>query len=328
MTIKEVAKIAEVSPSAVSRVINNSGYVKQEVRERVEKVIKETGYVPNFLARSLKKNDNQLIGILIPKISSHSIGKSLDGILDTLGEKNYQSLIVNTRNSSKDEIELLEVLARKNVKGIIILGSAILKGYKEFMNKYKIPIVVLGQDVSNLGVTSVIQREEKATNNMIKEILKKDKSIKKIGIIGVKEFDDAIGIKRISGIIKGSREFNIEISEIVRNGFSFEDGYIGGQELIRNNQELDLIFAVTDTLAIGAINYLTEQGIKIKDDIKVVGVGNTNLASIYNPKLSTISYDYYKGGVLSSNKIIKLINKEETDLKVYLDYELIFRETT
>ena len=130
MNINEIASLAGVSRATVSRFLNN-GYVSEEKRQRIKKVIDETGYRPSAQAQTLRTKKTNLVGVIIPKINSDSIGRMVAGISLVLSQAGYQLLLANTDNNEKEEIKYLKVLAEKQVDGIILIGTVITGAHKK-----------------------------------------------------------------------------------------------------------------------------------------------------------------------------------------------------
>ena len=144
MTIKEIAKLAGVSSAAVSRYLNG-GYVSDEKKEQIKKVIEETGYQPSAQARMLRTKKACLIGVVVPKINSESISRITAGIEKVLSERNYQMLLAGTDNTPVKEIEYMRLFENYPVDGIILVGTMITTEHRRFLKESKVPVVVIGQ---------------------------------------------------------------------------------------------------------------------------------------------------------------------------------------
>lgn len=144
MTIKEIAKLAGVSSAAVSRYLNG-GYVSDEKKEQIKKVIDETGYQPSAQARMLRTKKACLIGVVVPKINSESISRMRQESKKVLSERNYQMLLAGTDNTPAKEIEYMRLFENYPVDGIILVGTMIAAEYRRFLKESKVPVVVIGQ---------------------------------------------------------------------------------------------------------------------------------------------------------------------------------------
>ena len=324
MTIKEIARLAEVSTSTVSRVLNDSGYVKQEVRERVEKIIDDTGYLPSDTAKDLKKKNTKLIGIIIPKLSSRTIGLVADGITKVLDENGYSSILANTGLDFKKEIEFIKIFKQKRVDGIIFVATNIVEEHIKLLKKMKIPTVFIGQDSSSYDFSCVVHDDYGATVEMTNYLL--NKGHRKIGFVGVDEIDRAVGYQRRRGYEAALKEHGIDVDRNLISIGNFEISSVDAsmRKLMKENPTA--IFAVTDNLAVGAINYLLKNGYRVPEDISVVGEGDSGIAEIYNPGLTTIKYQYLESGEESARVLMRILKTDKSEKKI-MNYRLVERES-
>ncbi len=329
MTIKEIAKLANVSTSTISRVVNNSGYVKTDVRERVEKIIEETGYRPNAYAKALLLNKSHTIGVILPKINSTSSGDTVAGIDEYISEKGYTLILGNSNHSIDREIELYQVFQEKMVDGIILVATELTLRHKEIIRKSGIPTVILAQE--SLDSTPCVVFDEVFAASELAEYLI-EKGRKNIAFIGVGEYDIAVGVKRKEGFLKVIREHNLNIPDtyIKKGDFSVESGYKACQELFEENKKKpDAIFAVTDKMAIGAMGYLFEKGLKIPKDIAVVGMGGGYFAKYFHPKITTSKYNYKDMGYEGAKLLYDIISENTTRTKkIVMNHEIVIGQSS
>ncbi|MHC8521227.1 LacI family DNA-binding transcriptional regulator [Rossellomorea sp. H39__3] len=201
-TIKEVAKMAEVSSATVSRFLNNSGYVGEEARKRILKVIEETGYVPSENAKSLRTKQTKVIGVILPKISTETSSRLVRGLDEVLAKEGYQILLANSGLSAEKEIEHLRLLKSRDVDGIILSATTNGANLKSEIQRLDIPVVVVGQEVD--GTPNVIFDEYQAAKDMVKHLI--DHGHERIGFIGVSEEDPAVGVLRKKDTSKRCRK--------------------------------------------------------------------------------------------------------------------------
>lgn len=160
MNISTIAALAGVSPATVSRYLNH-GYVSEEKRKKIQEVIKRTGYTPSSSAQTLRTGRNNLIGVIVPKISSESVARMVDGITEAVSHSSYQVLLANTGNNTERELEYLKLFRVNNVDGVIFIGTLMSKKHLAVMRSYKKPIVLLGQQEeafpASISTTMVLQ---------------------------------------------------------------------------------------------------------------------------------------------------------------------------
>lgn len=325
MNINKIAELAGVSRTTISRYLNN-GYVSEKNREKIQKIIEETGYVPSSFAQTLRTKKTNLVGVIVPKISSSTISRIVDGISIELKKDGYNILLGNTDLDLEKEIEYLNIFKNNEVDGIIFLAKTITNRHLEIMEKLKIPIVIIGQNIDNYSC--VYHNDYEASYEVVKELIKS--KCKNIGFIGVSEEDIAVGIDRKQGYINALKDNYIYINqEYIKIGdFSFESGYECCKDLISKNQDIDGIFCATDNIAIGAMEYLKAKSIQIPKDISIVSIGDTKESKVVTPKLSTVHYYYKTSGIEGAKILMDKIKNNNKDIhKIQLGYEYIKRES-
>ncbi|SEG62900.1 LacI family DNA-binding transcriptional regulator [Vibrio hangzhouensis] len=330
-TIKEIAKLAETSISSVSRVLNNSGYVSEPVRVRIQKVLDETGYRPNALAKALHSKRSQTIGVILPKINATSSGDNIAGIDHYFSSNGYTIILGNTNHSIKSELEFLDLFSEKQVDGIILVATTLTDEHVQKIKKVGKPVVVMGQ-LTNDGTPCVLFDEVKAAEEMVDYLIAEDH--RSIALIGVPESDVSVGVMRKQGYLNSLMKHEVSASSnrVVEGNFSVESGYQACQELFEERQERpDAIFAVNDKMAIGAINYLLENGYRVPQDVSVCGVGGGNMSRYYNPKITSLVYDFEESGRVSAQLLHRLIEQPKLDLSnhvSFIPYHLEVRGST
>ena len=265
MTIKEIARLANVSSAAVSRYLNG-GYISEEKRAQIRKVIEETGYHPSAQARTLRTKRASLIGVVVPKINSESISRVTEGIGNVLAARGYQMLLASTDNNAKKEIEYLHLFEKYPVDGIILIGTMITAEHRRFLKNARIPVVVTGQ---NTKYANCVYHDDygagKAMGKLAASLSGKHKHI---AYIGVTREDKAAGAAREDGFRAGLRAEGRELEEeYVRiSAFRAESGYEAALSLLDEETDIGVISCATDTIAAGAIRALRDRGIRLAQD--------------------------------------------------------------
>lgn len=321
MNINQIAKLAGVSPAAVSRYLNN-GYLSEEKRQAIAKVIAETGYIPSTQAQTLRTKKTKIIGVIIPKIDSDSISQVVAGIGEVLNKKGYQMLLANTDNQDEKEIEFINTFKQNIVDGIILLGTVLTPKHKKALKDLTIPYVVLGQqtDIS----TCIFHDDYTAAFELVEYII--NKGYKHIAYIGVTEKDIAVGVNRKMGFLDALEKHNIKPStDLIKKGsFYMDNGYENTKDLLNKKKNIDAILCATDTIALGAIKYLNENHIKIPDDIAVAGFGESKPSSILSPSLTTVHFYYRECGIEGATFLLDKINNPDIpDKAMKLGFEII-----
>ena len=227
MNINEIAKMAGVSRATVSRYLNN-GYVSEEKKKVISKVIEETGYQPSSQAQMLRTKKTKLVGVILPKIDSNTISREVAGISDILTQKGYQMILANTNNSVEEELKYLSLFKDNQVDGVIFIATILTKQHREMLKEYKVPIVLLGQHLE--GYPCIFQDDHKAAMSLTEQMLKTGK---KFGYITVTDKDEAVGKMRISGVEEILKKNNIGLDKscVKCGNFTLESGYEKAEEL-------------------------------------------------------------------------------------------------
>ncbi len=329
VTIKDVAKKANVSISTVSRVINNSKPVSSEIKQRVLKVIEETGYVPNPVARSLVMKKSQFIGVVVPVISDSFIGEILNGIEEIGKIYGYDILLCNTYGDLEQELRYLNLLKAKQVEGIVFMTWKLQDKLVKYLSNIEIPIVLINRNTSKMIIPSVSIDNFKAAYEMTCYLA--EKGHKKIALIQNSLDQNTFSLDQYKGYQKALSKYGIELDKkLIRYGnFRLENINKIIKNFIEENILPTAIFATSDIMAIGAINYLLDHGYRVPEDISVVGFHDIKLASIYRPNLTTIHQPLYDIGAVAIRMVIKKINREEIDSSiVILPHKLIERSSS
>jgi LacI family sucrose operon transcriptional repressor len=326
--IRDVAKLAKTSVSTVSRVLNNSGYVKAEVRTRIEAVIAETGYVPSSLAKDLQRQQSSLVGVIIPKINSYTSGEMVAGLSSVLNAQRYSVLLASTDNHPQSELDSLKLFREKRVNGVLLLGTELSEAHRLAMAQMPVPVVVIAQDAARHGISSVLQDERAAAAALTRYLLACGH--RRIGLLGVHEFDVQVGIERKQGFIDALREAGIEPEPalMVQGGFDFQSAASGVDHILAQGEAPSAILAVTDRLAVGAISRLTERGIAVPAAISVAGMGDIDLAAVFQPRITTVRYDYFQTGARAAALLVEAMQGELTVAqKIIMGYQLKIRDS-
>lgn len=329
LNIIDIAKLAGVSKSTVSRYLN-SGYVSEEARIKIQKVIDETGFQPQRHAKGMRTKKTNLIGVIVPKISTETIARVVEGMTEVFSPKGYDVLIANTSLSIEKEIEYLNIFKNNNVDGIMFLATKVTEEHIKVMNEVQVPIVVVAQKIE--GYPSVFHDDYNAAKECTKFLI--NKGHKKIGFIGVYEEDTSVGYYRKKGYIDGLAEAGIKLNKHnVRIGnFSPQSGYDLAKSLMEDKEKPTAIFAVTDNIALGAIDYLKENNYRIPEDIAIIGIGDSRFSSFITPKLSTVHLHYKTSGIESAKIMYEMLengmhSSKNIDKNIKLNYRLIERDS-
>lgn len=326
MNIGEIAKMAGVSRAAVSRYFNN-GYISDEKRAKIKEAVEKTGYVPSMQAQMLRTKKTKMIGVIIPKISSDAIGRLVAGISDVVGQTEYQILLANTDNQTKKELEYLRLLDSKRVDGLIFSGTIFTKEHLKLLKELTVPIVIVSQQLK--GYNSVYHDDYQAAREITSLMVEHGQE--RIGYIGVTVQDEAAGQQRQQGFEDVIRECAIppEHTAMAQVGFNMEEGYRGAKELLTRMPGLNALVCATDTIAIGAMTYLREQGKRIPEDIQIAGIGDGKMTQVTTPPVTSVHLAYKTSGQEAAKLLLESMEDENMAVKeIKVGCRLIERAST
>lgn len=327
VTLMKVAEKAGVSVNTVSRAINNKLDINEETKKKVLKVAQELGYVRNATAVALRTKKTGTIGVVIADNRNPFYAEVLNGMEVAAREKNYHIILANTQRDYQKEEEAIDLLLEKRVDGLLIAPVQDKDDDIRKLIEANIPFVIVGRDFENIEVDAVYNDEVKggflATEYLIK------KGHKRIALIdGFLYKSPAKG--RLMGYKKALKENRIHLDDaLVSIGdIDVKNGYERTMQLFEKGLDFTAIFAYNDMMAFGAMQAIREKGLRIPQDIGLVGYDDIPFSSLMNPTLTTIRLEKQDLGAESVKLLLSRINGRHKKLKkVFLDVELIVRET-
>jgi LacI family transcriptional regulator len=329
ITIKDVARRANVSIATVSRVINNkSDGVSDETRKEVLKVASDLGYYPNRVARGLVTNKTNILGLILPDITNPFFPSIVRGVEDTANKYGYNIILCNTDNSSEKEKTYIKILKENKVDGIICTSVAGSNddSFKLSPND-KIPFVWLDRNLRETKAPMVYTDGVYGMCQIVDYIIKQGH--KKIAYISGPKLNFSAE-QRFKGYLKAINEAEIDVNnDLIKEGnYQIQDGNKCMMDIIESGEEFTAVVCANDLMAIGAIEALKSRGIRIPYDVSVTGYDDITISSITYPKLTTVAQPIYEMGCLAVDLLIKLIGGETIEKKeVVLKPELVIRES-
>ena len=326
VTIKDIARICNVSYATVSRAINNDKEINKNTRDKIIKIAKSLGYSPNAIARGLVMKRTCLLGLVVPDISSPYWSEVAKGVESYANEKDYQVLLCDSDWSEAKEILYRETLIEKRVDGIIIGPSSSLT-INIFAN-LKIPRVFVEINPQIKDCDYVITDNIKGAFNATKYLI--NLGHKDIAFIVGKE-DIITHRERLEGYRNALVKYNIEESKslIIRSSSNDINGGLNATEnFLKNNIKFTAIFASNDMIALGAMEALDNNLIKVPEDVSVMGFDDILFSSLPRISLTSISQPKYEIGRSAAMLLIDRIkSKNIKTKKIKLKPQLIIRKT-
>lgn len=285
MNLKEIAELAGVSPAAVSRYFNG-GSLSAEKQDRIRKVIEETNFSPNRLARDLRKGHVAQVGVIVPKIHSISVSEVLAGINEILSKAHYLTLLGCTEGKDEREEEYLTRMEAYQLAGLIIMATSVTPEKEKRYREMKVPVVITGQKYPSLDC--IYHDDYHAMAVLAERMIQAGR--KRFAYIGVSETDPAAGLNRRLGAFDTFQEYGIPTEEIPVQcaEFTVESGYQCMQAVLKSGYQPDGILCATATIAHGAMLALREAGIHVPEQAGIAGIGNDEANRISIPSLTTV----------------------------------------
>ncbi len=328
VTIYDVAREAGVSMATVSRVINGSANVKPSTRKKVLRVIEELGYRPNAVARGLASKKTTTIGVILPDISSAFFAELARGIEDIANMYHYNIILSNSDQNLDKELKLINNLLEKQVDGLLFLGGNVTEDHRRIFTTSPIPIVLVATADPKHELPSVRIDLKKASYDAVSFLLGKGHT--RIAFLS-ESFQNAMGRARYEGYVEALKEYQVPVNEnlIMEIYPTYEMALKGTKTLLSLSVPPTAIFAANDEIAVGAIHSIQDQGLKVPQDIEVVGFDNTRIAEMVRPMLTSVVQPMYDIGAVSMRLLTKLINQEEIqNMEVVLPHRIEFRQST
>lgn len=333
VTIKEVAKMAGVSPSTVSRVISDSSRISDDTKKIVREAMESLGYHPNAIARSLVSKATKTIGIVMPQSTESAFlnpffPQALSGVSAAAHEQEY-CILLSTGNDEKEKLKSIEsIVMGGRVDGVIIMYSAVDNKVLDALKKMNTPVVVIGKPLKAKGTLFVDNDNVEASFKVTEKLIKNGH--KKVALMSG-SFKFVVSLDRLDGYMNALNKHNIpfkkqyivELSEIIK-----ESGYNMAKGLLELEDRPTALVVTDDVMAFGAMEAIKEKGLKIPQDIEVMSFNNVPSAELTHPSLTSVDIDAFSLGYEASKLIINKIKGEvETD-RVIIPTKIIYRESS
>jgi LacI family transcriptional regulator len=329
ITIKDIAKRAGVSYATVSRALNNHPEINIETRKKIARIAAEIGYQPNAIARGLVKKETKTIGLLIPDITNPFFPEVARGIEDAANETGYTIFLCNTNWKQEREEHYLNVLRQKQVDGVIIAPASERPEHLKKVIGHGTKNMVFISRANLASVTSVLIDNVRGGRLAVEYLIAK--GYHRIAFVGGLT-DTSSNQERFQGYKEALEAAGLQLNPayIVGGDFKRESGHQATEALLKLEPRPDAIFAANDLLALGAIQALREQGLRIPEAMAVIGFDDIEFASLPEIQLTTVTQPKYDMGKLALQTLMSQIKGDERMVarKIMLEPALICRKTT
>lgn len=287
-TMRDVAAAAGVSVTTVSHVINGTRFVSEDLRNRVLEAMEELDYRPNILARGLRVGKTNTIGLIVPDNSNPFFAEVSRVVEDVGFDSGYSVILCNSDGNLDKELTYIAVLVAKQVDGIIFIASSSQSEHLRLLTNEKIPVVVADREMPDLDVDLVLVDNSRGGYEATKYLL--ELGHRRIGCI-TGPSDITPSAERINAYRQALSEFNVPFEEnlVVRGDFQFEGGKRAMSQLLALPKVPSAVFICNDVMAIGAMGSIRSAGLRIPEDISIVGFDDIDQASATWPPLTTVA---------------------------------------
>jgi DNA-binding LacI/PurR family transcriptional regulator len=327
VTLVEIARLADVSVSTVSRALSNGDYpLKDETRQRILKLAKEMGYQPNLVARSLQSNRSHLVGVIVDRMQSPFAAATVQGIQDGLRNAGYTISIAYSNRDQNLAIEAIKTFYRHQVDGLVILNSWLHTYNDPILSLQDRPFVFVNRVFSNCMGNCVGPGDRYGAQLATQHLV--NLGHRRIAYInGMADWIEAQN--RLSGYRDILEKHNLPVDEaLIKQGdWGVDSGYKATQELLALEDRPTAIFSANDIMALGAIYAVHEAGLKVPADIAIVGYDDRDFSAWIRPALTTVRMPAYEMGQAAARLLMKQFANEELEDATQIPGKLIIRES-
>lgn len=327
-TMKQVAEMAQVSVATVSRVINDSGYVSPTLQTRVRTAMKQLRYQPSALARGLRKQETQTIGVMLPQLNNPFFATLAFAIEKTLFRHQYHCFICSAEEDRDKEDAYVQMMLRQRVDGVIVVPTGHSAQSIAQLLEGDIPVVFVDRDLPDLSASRVLADNRHGGELLVQHLL--DLGHRHIAIISMPTYSEAVS-QRLEGVTSALQAASIPIRE---PSFStslqqFESGYQCAMEMLQHSSRPSAIMALTDMLAIGVLHAAAQLGLQVPEDLSVTGFDDIPLAAQVLPELTTAAQPLYDMGETAAQVLLRHMRQPNAPLEnIQLSTELKVRHST
>ncbi|NOX38268.1 MAG: LacI family transcriptional regulator [Calditrichaeota bacterium] len=331
VTLKQIAQEVGVSVMTVSRALNNHSNVDERTRQRILETARRLGYTPNHIAKSLVLKKTFTIGVVVPEITHSFFPEVIRGIEEVAYDAGYQLILTHSAEDFERELKAIQTLEAKRVDGILISTAqtvADYEGYRRLIDM-NYPIVFYDRCVEGIGASCVSINDEESAEAITQHLLAH--GYKEIAhLCGPQKV--SIGRSRLAGFRKALQRAQVPVREewIVESGFHEEGGYRAMKRLLEQsgNGYPRAVVAVNDPAAFGAMQAIQEAGLRIPEDIAIVGFSDDIRAALMPAPLTTVRQPAYEVGRRAARKLIDIIEEKNTAVEeIVVQTEIVVRRS-
>lgn len=329
-TIHDIARVLQISASTVSRALNNSSRISAKTKERIKEVAEELGYRPNTLASNLRNKKSNTIGIVVPLINRHFFSSVISGVEDVAFKAGFNVVISQSNDLVEKEKTIVHSMFLNRVDGLIIsisMQTSSFEHLKEFKRK-NIPLVFFDRVVPEIETDKIIIDDYAGAFKVTQHLI--DQGYKRIGHLAGPQNLLTYNFRKkgyIDALLKNGMEYDQSL--VHENTLTSEAGVIATKEFMSLQNPPDAIFCGNDITALSSIMYLKDRGVKIPQEMGIVGFSNEPFSKVVSPSISTIAQPAFEMGKKAAELIIRKIeNIDKSVSTIVMPSELIIRDSS
>ncbi len=327
-TIKDVARIAGVSTTTVSHVINKTRFVAEATQERVNKAVEELNYAPSAVARSLKCNTTRTIGMLVTQSTNPFFAEVVDGVESYCYRQGYTLILCNTGGIYEKQRDYIRMLAEKRVDGILVMCSDLTEELRGMLDSHAdIPKVIMDWGPESSHADKIIDNSEEGGYLATKYLI--DNGHTDIACLSG-HLDKLACIERIAGYKRALKEADIDFQEdhVIEGNFECDMAVVAADKIIAMDKRPTAVFCFNDTMALGLLSRLQEKGIRVPEDVSVIGYDNIEMSGYFSPPLTTVHQPKRRVGKTAFEILLERIKDKEHDKRVFeMHPEIVERQS-
>ena len=329
VSLKDLAKELGVSIATVSRALHSSPEIGKEMQQRVKELAKQRNYRPNPFAQSLRREAPKIIGVVVPNLVTHYYASVLDGIEDEAGRLGYSVISANSHEDFETEKRARDNLVGMHVEGIIACLAQDTTDYSHFekLADMGIPVVFFGRTCLSDHFSSVMANGDEAAQMATQHLI--DTGSRRIAFVGGPNHLDMVR-RRKHGYLEALRENRIPIDRnlVACGKIDYDFALQSTMELLKREDRPDAILAFNDIITFAAFNAIKQVGLRIPDDVALIGFTDDVHAAYVTPRMSVIEDQAHLMGVTACQLLFKNINGDQTIYKEIVPQKLVIRETS
>lgn len=331
VTIYDIAEALQVSPATVSRGLKDHPGIRTDTKKKIMDTARKMGYQHNTFASSLRRKSSNTIGVIVPRLNSYFMSTVISGIEKVANANGYNLIISQSQESYKKEIDSVNTMFNSRIDGLMISLANDSKNTDHFESllKKQVPLIFFDRVIEHPECTSIVIDNKKAGFEATQHLI--DQGCRRIAIIDG-NLNRNVYADRLTGYKQALKENDLVFDEslVISNNLTDQASSEASKKILAMNNRPDGIFAANDTSGVAVIRELKKAGVKVPDEIAVVGFNNDPISNVIEPNLTTVNYPGHEMGEIAALTLINKLKKQPTGNlnTIVLRHSLIVRESS